>query len=138
MTGAQTIAKANYMFTNTGALQTGFVAGADGLVRYYNPAANGAMMVGWIADPTGTYYAAPDGHISTGLTQIGPNYYYFNENGVLQVNQSVVVGGVTYVIGADGIAIQAPVVDPATAAAQAAAAQAAAAQAAAQSTTKKK
>ena len=138
MTGAQTIAKANYMFTNTGALQTGFVAGADGLVRYYNPAANGAMMVGWIADPTGTYYAAPDGHISTGLTQIGPNYYYFNENGVLQVNQSVVVGGVTYVIGADGIAIQAPVVDPATAAAQAAAAQAAAAQAAAQSTNKKK
>ena len=138
MTGAQTIAKANYMFTNTGALQTGFVAGADGLVRYYNPAANGAMMVGWIADPTGTYYAAPDGHISTGLTQIGPNYYYFNENGVLQVNQSVVVGGVTYVIGADGIAIQAPVVDPATAAAQAAAAQAAAAQTATQSTTKKK
>lgn len=128
MTGAQTIDKANYMFANTGALQTGFVAGADGIVRYYNPAANGAMMTGWISDATGTYYAAADGHVVTGLNQIGPNYYYFNETGILQANQSVVVGGVTYVIGADGIAIQAPTVDAQTAAAQAAAAQAAAAQ----------
>ena len=111
MTGANTIDKANYMFGTTGALQTGFVAGADGLVRYYNPAANGAMMTGWITDPaTGLYYAAADGHIVTGLNQIGPNFYYFNESGVLQVNQSVTVNGVVYVIGADGIALQAPAV----------------------------
>ncbi len=100
--GPATIAKSNYYFDAKGIMQVGLVVRPDGMFFYDRT--TGANMTGWILDGVLAYYAGTDGRIVTGLNTIKGVTYYFNEKGELQVNQTVVLGGVTYLINELGVA----------------------------------
>lgn len=101
--GPNTIQKKNYYFNEKGILQAGPILREDGQKYYYNPSDGGAMMFGWINDGTNIYYAAKDGHMVMGINQIDKKSYYFNENCILQVNQTLVLDGITYSADAEGV-----------------------------------
>jgi glucan-binding YG repeat protein len=96
VTGLTTIDKGVYYFNEAAQLQTGWLE-LDGFTFLFNPAENGKLYTGWWTDPAvGTRYLdTTDGHMHTGLSVIGKDMYFFNEQGLLQTGW-VDVQGVTY------------------------------------------
>jgi len=96
VTGLNAIEDGVYYFNEAAQLQTGWLE-LDGFTFLFNPAENGKLYTGWWTDPAvGTRYLdTTDGHMLTGLSVIGQDMYFFNEQGYLQTGW-VDVDGVTY------------------------------------------
>ncbi|MCM1499109.1 MAG: hypothetical protein NC124_11655 [Clostridium sp.] len=84
---------------------TGWKQTADGLHFVY--AKNGELQKSkWITVNKQKYYLDADGYRVVGLYLIGDNRYYFNDEGVLQSKQWIVVDGQDYYIGEEGFALK--------------------------------
>ena len=94
--GLNTIDNGIYYFNEAAQLQTGWLE-LDGFTFFFNPAENGKLFTGWWSDPAvGTRYLdTTDGHMLTGLSVIGKDMYFFNEQGLLQTGW-IDVQGATY------------------------------------------
>ncbi len=84
---------------------TGWKETADGLHFVY--AKSGKLQKSkWITVGKKKYYLDADGYRVTGLYQIGDSKYYFNNSGVLQKKQWILVDGEHYYIGDEGFALK--------------------------------
>lgn len=69
----------------------------DGLIK------GEAVKIEWV-NKNHYWYAMKDGKCLTGFVKdLKGNYFYMDENGVMQSNKVITVNGVQYKIGADGI-----------------------------------
>ncbi|MCR5503068.1 MAG: hypothetical protein K6F53_08665 [Lachnospiraceae bacterium] len=128
-TGLTEVAGLTYFFGEDGAMQFGFVDPGNGM-RYFDPALNGAMQKSALFVNAGSfYYAKEDGTLATGITTINDFPYYFNEAGIMAINQLIEVDGVQYMATETGVLMEIPpapvlpdpaATDPAAAAATAA------------------
>ena len=95
VTGLNTIDDGVYYFNESAQLQTGWITLGD-YTFLFNPNENGKLYTGWWTDSAGVRYLdTTDGHMLTGLSVIGSDMYYFNEEGFLQTGW-VELNGVTY------------------------------------------
>lgn len=96
-----------YYFTSgEGVMATGWMKNSKGQKRYFY-SNSGVMATGWLKNTSKniTYYFDTDtGYMYTGLNRISGKLYYFKSNGVMAVNTTVSVNGVTYSISATGVA----------------------------------
>lgn len=129
--GQTAILGQNYYFDINGVMQTGWVD-ILGTGRFYYSPLSGAMVQGWFADTTGTYYlSTKDGHMLVGDVTINGNDYYFGADGVMQTglvtkpdgnmyfydaagalvkNQQTLAGDIIYVSDKKGVVTPVPVV----------------------------
>lgn len=73
----------NYYFDINGVMQTGWIVLPEVGKFYYAPE-TGAMVHGWFADASGTYYLTKTGNVAMGPTTVDEQNYYFDINGVMQ------------------------------------------------------
>ena len=96
-----------YYFTSgEGVMATGWMKNSKGQKRYFY-SNSGVMATGWLKNTSKniTYYFDTDtGYMYTGLNRISGKLYCFKSNGVMAVNTTVSVNGVTYSISATGVA----------------------------------
>ncbi len=106
--GLTTVENVNFYFGEDGAMQTGFIDYGQGM-RYFDPALNGAMVTGnFFASGNKLYYALKDGTIATGIQTINGANYYFDEAGVMAVNQMLDLNGVPFMATETGILLEIP------------------------------
>ena len=91
----------DYYFLNDGAAATGWHE-INGRWRCFT--AQGAMRTGWVETEQGVLYMLSNGVAATGWRQIGENLYFFDTAGLMVTEGALEYNGVTYNIGADGIA----------------------------------
>lgn len=123
-TGLVAVGTNFYYMGTDGAQQTGFQNIASN-TYYFDPAAGGAMAVGWqvidgkkysfdaagvmqkgfASDGVSTFYLQEDGSAATGLVNIGGSTYYFDANGVMQTG-TVMIGTELHTFDASGVMIQ--------------------------------
>ena len=114
-------------------MQTGWVD-LPGVGKFYYSPLSGAMVQGWFADATGTYYlSTKDGHMLVGDVTINGSDYYFGVDGVMQTglvtkpdgnmyfydaagalvkNQQTLAGDIIYVSDKKGVVTPVPVAVP--------------------------
>ncbi len=93
-----------FAFDKKGVQQTGWVASSAGKYYYFDR----EMKTGWINVDGSRYYLDASGARVTGVYGVGRKLYYFDENGVMQYDQTVEYEGRTYIVEENGECVLVP------------------------------